>query len=192
MTLSHKRIDDLETLKAFAHPLRMKLLGLLRVAGPATASELARQLGESSGSTSYHLRQLERFGFVIEDEDQPSKRERVWRAAHDVTSWQSSDFADSEAGRAADAVIRDHQMRYLLDRAERWAAERDQFGPEWIDAAGHSDMRLHLRAEDVRRLSEELFAVLERYAENQRPVGDPAAADVSLHVAAFPSKGPGR
>ncbi len=191
MALSRKRIDDLETLKAFAHPLRMKLLGLLHSDGPATASELGRQLRESSGSTSYHLRQLERFGFVVEDEDQPSKRERVWRAAHDVTSWRSSDFTDSEAGRAADAVIRDHQMRYLLDRAERWAAERDQFGPEWIDAAGHSDMRLHLRAEDVRRLSEELFAVIERFVQTQRPADDPAAADVSLHLVTYPSKGPG-
>ena len=51
---------------AMAHPLRLEILGLL-VEGPATASMLARRLGESSGSTSYHLRVLARAGAIVED-----------------------------------------------------------------------------------------------------------------------------
>lgn len=188
MALSQKRVDDVETLRAFAHPLRMKLLGRLRTSGPATASELGRHLGESSGSTSYHLRQLQRFGFVVEDEDQPSRRERRWRAAHQVTSWHSSDFADSETGRAADVAIREYQLRYLLEGLERWQAERDDWSREWLDAGGHSDLMLHVRASDARELVDELLAVAQRYVENPRPADDPDAAYVSVHLLAVPSK----
>ena len=57
-------LRDPRALRALAHPLRIQLLGLLRREGPLTASEAGRRLDESSGITSYHLRQLERFGLV--------------------------------------------------------------------------------------------------------------------------------
>lgn len=69
-----------EQLKAFTHPLRMAMYTALRDHGPATASQLARRLGESSGQTSYHLRQLERHGFVEDDPDHVGGRERWWRS----------------------------------------------------------------------------------------------------------------
>src|SRR5690349_10771636 len=49
-------------LRALAHPLRLQLLHLLHAEGPATATQLAHRLGESTGSTSYHLRALHRAG----------------------------------------------------------------------------------------------------------------------------------
>ena len=60
------RVHDPSVLRALAHPLRGRLLGLLRTEGPSTATRLGQQLGESSGATSYHLRQLEAYGFVGE------------------------------------------------------------------------------------------------------------------------------
>jgi DNA-binding transcriptional ArsR family regulator len=76
---SHPRPIGPEELKAFTHPLRMAMYAALRDYGPATASQLARRLGESSGQTSYHLRQLERHGFVEDDPERPGGRERWWR-----------------------------------------------------------------------------------------------------------------
>lgn len=69
-----------EELKAFTHPLRMAMYMALRDGGPATASQLGRRLGQSSGDTSYHLRQLERFGFVEDDPHHSGGRERWWRS----------------------------------------------------------------------------------------------------------------
>ena len=63
---------DARTLRGLAHPLRLRLLNTLREFGPATASGLADRLGESSGATSYHLRQLATYGFV---EDAPDARQ---------------------------------------------------------------------------------------------------------------------
>src|SRR5688500_10930073 len=108
MALTNKVVEDLETLKAVSHPLRMQLLGALRRRGPATASELGRELGESSGSTSYHLRQLERFGFVSDADEQPSGRERRWKALHDLTEFPSA-LAKLDGGREYLDVVRRRQ-----------------------------------------------------------------------------------
>src|SRR3954462_195670 len=73
---------DPPRLRALAHPLRVRRLGLLRLPGPSTASRLAARVGESSGSTSYHLRQLGSVGLVVEDPEHAGEggRERWWRA----------------------------------------------------------------------------------------------------------------
>src|SRR5690606_24427705 len=65
-------------LKALAHPLRIQILDLLSTHGSLTASGLAELVGESSGSTSYHLRQLARHDFVREVAGKGTARERWW------------------------------------------------------------------------------------------------------------------
>ncbi|MBW8766480.1 MAG: helix-turn-helix transcriptional regulator, partial [Geodermatophilales bacterium] len=69
----------------------MSLLAALRMDGPSTATHLAERLGESSGSTSYHLRQLAAFGFVEEVPGEGDGRERWWRARHRSTRWDTGD-----------------------------------------------------------------------------------------------------
>src|SRR5207244_3338301 len=60
------RLTDPRALRAYAHPVRMALMGLLRTEGPLTATRAAELLGESSGTCSFHLRQLARYGLVEE------------------------------------------------------------------------------------------------------------------------------
>ena len=92
-------VHDVRALRALAHPLRMSLLAALRSDGPSTASRLADRLGESSGATSYHLRQLAGFGFVEEVPGEGSARERWWRALHRSTRWETEEFLDEPGGR---------------------------------------------------------------------------------------------
>jgi DNA-binding transcriptional ArsR family regulator len=56
-------ITDPRIVKAFAHPLRLRILGVLddRVASP---SEIADELGTPLSNTSYHVRQLADLGLV--------------------------------------------------------------------------------------------------------------------------------
>ena len=116
------RVTEVEALRAIAHPLRGRLLGALRETGPATATELAERFDESSGATSYHLRQLARYGFIVEDEEQASRRERRWRAAAKFTSWDDEDFIEQPGGReAADAV---HDLQRSRARSSRPAVAR--------------------------------------------------------------------
>ncbi|MBA3620421.1 MAG: helix-turn-helix transcriptional regulator [Acidothermales bacterium] len=184
--MSRKHVEDLATLRAYAHPLRWRLLAALRVYGPATASELGRRFGETSGATSYHLRQLARFGFITEDEDQPSRRERRWRAAHEATTWSTADFLDDPEARAAVDVIKRDFLRYHTEAVQGWYAEQAQWPREWVDAAVSTDLYFRLRPADLAELNRELREVLERYRD--RPADDPQAARVLLFLEAFPTR----
>lgn len=171
MALTSKIVEDLDTLKAVSHPLRLKLLGQLRQEGPATASQLGRVLGESSGSTSYHLRQLERFGFVGDDDEQPSGRERRWKALHDATSFPTS-LAELDGGREYVDAVRRRQEEYLREGLETWTEHRP--------GLGHSDYNLHLDPDDLEALQQELHEVVSRYW------GRAGSEDVVLHLLTLP------
>src|SRR3984885_15977455 len=72
------RLTDARALRAYAHPVRMKLVGLLRTEGPLTATRAGELLGESSGTTSFHLRQLAKYG-LVEEAGGGTGRQKPWR-----------------------------------------------------------------------------------------------------------------
>ncbi|MEU8267161.1 helix-turn-helix domain-containing protein [Sphaerisporangium sp. NPDC049002] len=181
------RVSDPQALKAVAHPLRVRLLGALRVEGPATATELAARFGESSGSTSYHLRQLARYGFVEQDPEQRDARERRWRSVHSHTSWSELELGGSPEGREAAGFMRDRQIEVLVHDRERFESERESWGPAWVEAAGMSDDIARLTPASVKLLYES-FAVMIRELE-AHDSGSPEVQRVSLHMAAFPTRG---
>ncbi|MFG2089603.1 MULTISPECIES: helix-turn-helix domain-containing protein [unclassified Spirillospora] len=74
-------LDDPGRIKALSHPLRRRILHRLRAHGPATSTTIGEVLGANTGTTSYHLRQLERYGFIEEIPERSAGRERWWRPA---------------------------------------------------------------------------------------------------------------
>lgn len=183
-----RRITDVETLKAIAHPLRARILALLNLHGPATATELARRVGESSGSTSYHLRQLERYGFIEDDPEQPSGRERRWRSLYRGQSWSPLDFADDPEGLEASDMIERRQVLKTVEYLEKWLASRSRMDRRWLAAAGVSDDVLHLTPSQTRRLHEELIAVMRRFRMDPPPPDEPdePTAYVRFHASLLP------
>src|SRR5947209_4728679 len=63
---------------------QMRIMDTLRNDGPSTATRLAAVLGESSGSTSYHLRVLAEAGVIEEDSARGNGRERWWRRVQPI------------------------------------------------------------------------------------------------------------
>lgn len=57
-------VTNADTLRAMASPIRMRILGTLRVNGEQTVGSISEQLGEAPGAISYHLGQLARVGLV--------------------------------------------------------------------------------------------------------------------------------
>jgi DNA-binding transcriptional ArsR family regulator len=177
---------DPRRLRALAHPLRVRLLGLLRKDGPATATLLAKRVGESSGATSYHLRRLAAYGFIEDDpEHGGAGRERWWRSAHAATDWRDTDFIyDPELRGLLDGWLRE-LLRRQLDRVETWLAERVEWDKSWVEAADLSDWILRLTADQLAGLRDELQAVLRRHAE--LPL-EPGAEQVIVNLHAFPRR----
>jgi DNA-binding transcriptional ArsR family regulator len=157
------QVTDVRALRALAHPLRNRLLGQLRLDGPATASQLGRTIGQSSGSTSYHLRQLADYGFVEEVEGRGNARERWWRARHRMTSWQPADVAAQGGG----TEVQDELTRLQIDMQARvldaWQTQKELLDPAWTAAFSLNDYVLRLRPEQARALAGELHAVLARW-----------------------------
>lgn len=173
------QLDDPGALRALAHPLRARLLAELRLRGPATASELARRVGQSSGATSYHLRQLERYGFIGEAPEQPSRRERRWRALHASTRLDPTRLTAEGADVLDDFdAIR---LGRLVQLAQRWPGERAGWSPEWRSASGLSDAVARLTPQAAAKLHEGLAALLEQLEEESAGGDDLAWVTVHLH-----------
>lgn len=165
---AHDVVVDARTIKGLAHPLRVQMLGLLREFGPATATELGRRTGQSSGVTSYHLRQLADFGFVEEDEQRGNGRERWWRSRHRVTYFEP--FSVDETTRAAGEEYLRAVARANAERIVRFvdgtATYLEVMGPEWEHGSTLSDSLLWLTAEESTRLGRELDALMARYTRD--------------------------
>ena len=173
-----------QTLRGIAHPLRVRLLSLLRENGPSTATRLAEQTGQSSGATSYHLRQLAAYGFVEEDDTRSAGRERWWRPVHRATRLDADDAREAPA--EAEAYLRAVAAQYA-DRVDRWLTEAHTMSRAWDEAATLSDYRLRLRADEAARLLAELEAVVAPYRRDEPDVAAPDDAErVVLQVQLLP------
>lgn len=181
-----KWLDDPHAFRALAHPLRLRLLGQLRTAGPATATTLAARFEESVPSISYHLRQLGKHGFIEEaTELARDGREHWWRASHTTTSWSTVDFLDSPEGLAAEAAFAREVLRTYSEVAQRWLNERIEWDKQWVDAAAMGDEILRLTPGELQDLLSELRSVVTRF--NERSPSD-GAETVHLILQAYPFK----
>jgi DNA-binding transcriptional ArsR family regulator len=183
--LRHVHLDSRQ-IRVLAHPLRARLLSRLRLDGPATATKLAEALGTNTGATSYHLRQLAEAGLVVEDHDAGRGRERWWRAAHDVTSWQRNTYVDDPDATAAADWLSSFQVSSFTGRAEAWQRAVPDEPIEWRDAAGFSDYILTLSASQLDGLLKELDDVIERHRRSATAEPAPDVRQVLIYLAGLP------
>ncbi len=174
-----------ENLKALTHPLRVQVLGLLRTYGPATATTLARRLGLTSGALSYHLRQLERYGFIAEDPDRGDDRDRWWRSVHRTTEFDAASLgpAAAEAGDAYEQGIITAITRSLIQAQ----ADRAGWPAPWQAALTLSDVLLDLTADQAAQLEQDLMVLLRSYPQRDAEAGTrPGAWPVSVRFQIVP------
>lgn len=152
---------DSRLLRALAHPMRNKLLGLLRAHGPQTATTLASRLGVNTGATSYHLRQLAEAGLVVDDEERGNARDRWWKAAHRGTYFDENALLDSDPELA---------LAYLHSNAQIYAEnmfraidEIPTLDADWRDVGMLSDFAFHLTSDQAKRMFDEILVVLDKY-----------------------------
>jgi DNA-binding transcriptional ArsR family regulator len=187
--VQRRELTDAESLKALAHPLRQRLLERLRRRGPATSAMLAAEFGEDRGATSYHLRQLARYGFLEEDTARSAGRRRYWRTVpEDLRLPPPGAPLDAETGAAARELSRLRQEG--ADRTEAafeaaLAADPDAFGA-FGAAATHSLGGTVLTANELRAFAEEYVALLQRWSRDHDEAS-PGARHVTVLFHAFPT-----
>lgn len=162
-----------DALKALTHPLRTRMWDYLRDHGSATATELAKAMGESTGQTSYHLRQLERFGFIEDDPERPAARERWWRpVGFQVTP---EDLLDERMREDALTLLRARlagRTAFVL----RWIERHREEPREWLDASTSVETSVAMTAAELSAFTDDLEQLVRRHmtaAKDARGDGAP-------------------
>lgn len=174
---------DSTAVKVLAHPLRSRLLSLLRSGGPATATALAAKLVTNTGATSYHLRKLASVG-IVEETGEGHGRERWWRASTSMHTFTQRDVAYDPDGQAAADWLRRYYLRSFVDRYQGWLDVHASWPLEWQEVADASDYLLRLSPSRLQELQAELTALVERYRDPDP--GDQAAQSIEVDLHAFP------
>lgn len=187
-----RRLDS-GALKALAHPLRVRIFDLLSAHGPQTASSLASMLGETSGSTSYHLRTLSAHDLIHEVEGRGTARERWWELPEGRIDIPGPSQSMSPANRAAAQIVSSEFFRLRHETLMSYVNRPDTEVPEgWKDAGLIATTLLEMTPSQMEDLKEELMKVIEGAVGRYRGQTGPDVRRVSMRTELFdlPATGP--
>ena len=181
------RVLDSGALRALAHPLRVRIYDILSQYGPQTASSLAERLGESSGSTSYHLRALAKQDLIREATDRGTGRERWWERPIGGVSFANPDAMATPAGRAATQVVMNEFLRnrndQLLDFVNRGIGGEDEM---WQEGTLISTATARLTPEQSKELTIKIMALIDEAVDNYRTQTGENVRPVTIRADLFP------
>jgi Helix-turn-helix domain len=171
-SLPLRELRDARALRAVAHPFRLRLLDLIERFGTVTSAEASTATGESTGSCSFHLRQLAKYGFI---EPAPGRdgRERRWRRA---TAGEHIPAALGEESRRAGVELGKQLVDRFANDAAYWLERREQLPPEWQEGVLDQEL-LFLTPEEVGELGRAVVDLFSHYrGRTQKPSSRPRNA----------------
>ncbi|MEC3916319.1 ArsR/SmtB family transcription factor [Nocardia sp. CDC160] len=178
-----ERISDVAALRLLAHPLRRRIEEQLR-GGPVTATSLAAALGESSGLTSYHLRQMAKYGFVEEVPELSTGKERWWRAVPGDRRYPRYSEMSGEMREVGADLARQHvaELVELYESFERHAGELG----DRADTFAFSRATIRVDAARFKEFFEDYIQLVQRYGATEEADGGDRHA-VLLRLFSFPA-----
>jgi DNA-binding transcriptional ArsR family regulator len=154
------RISDPERIRALAHPIRLRLLDLLTDREEATATECAEAIGESPASCSFHLRMLEKYGFI--ERAEARGREKPWRVTQ--RSWDMRPDPDVPGSLRAVQEVAMLGLDAEWRRAREYFANADRESDEWVQASTFTRSTFWATADELAELSRDLQNITDRFA----------------------------
>jgi DNA-binding transcriptional ArsR family regulator len=165
-----RQVTDSKVLAAMAHPLRRRLLNMLKVDGPAMASVLAERTGEAVGNVSHHLKVLAAADLIEEaPELARDRRERWWRRTPGRVRWSTRDFAGDEADAAVERAARSLNQDAQLGFLRAWDEAPEEERERWREGPFSTETWLRLDDAELSELSAELMALIQRWADREIP-----------------------
>lgn len=177
-------------MRALAHPLRLRILRVLGEIEPATATQIAAEVGESVANCSFHLRTLAKYGFV-EDAGGGQGRNRPWKhvpysyAIESTTASPAMLEAAKALGEAQEA-IGDSALR----RIEHWRDDDKQRPLSWQAAGFGLGRGLRVTAEELRQIRLGIEQVLDPFSDREDADAPAGAARVEFWGWGFPVDSP--
>lgn len=178
-----------EALKGLAHPLRMEIYDVLMKHSPQTSTSLAKRLGESSGSTSYHLRQLARHHFIRQVETTSGGREKWWeRTPGAVDVSRSSAQEDPATSASAGFVLREWTRSGTRDLEDFVDAlpDDEKMPDEWADASAVHTSNVRVTPAQLSEIRDQFYRTTQSFIDEYRGRNDPGSRPVQVQFNAFP------
>ncbi len=185
--LGDVEITDPQTMRALAHPVRLAILDVLRRNGPATATQLAPDVGATPTVTSWHLRHLAGFGLVRDAEPGPDRRQRRWEAVGRGFRFSSPEDGDEATTSAARSLTQEMFQRYA-GLPVQWITDVEPgLTPEWRRLSGLSNTRVHLTPGELAAIEALIEQALAPYVNRDAPDRPDDARPVRLIRYVLPS-----
>lgn len=165
-----------------SHPLRFRIMEVLRE-GPATSAHIARRLGESRGSISYHLRRLAAVGAIADAPELGTKRERWWRRDPDLVVFPNDPDVEGRA-----IAERWSAMFFARDEEIRHRFVTQGVPDEWRDAVAVANWFIRMTPEEATELGARLYALTHEL--RSRPEPPPGADETFVSVSVLPVVSP--
>ncbi|MFI5775778.1 ArsR/SmtB family transcription factor [Nocardia sp. NPDC051570] len=168
--------------RTLAHPLRSRILQYLGTHPQANSTTLAEFLGESTGTTSYHLRKLADSRLIEEIAEKSRGRERWWRILpfnHNVP--------DPATMQPAERAAVEHwaQLKIAADIQFYLRATKEWTGPAgWAQLSRYGTYMTH---EQLQAFMNDYLDLVERHSY-QREDAPPEARRMAFRFFAVPDE----
>ena len=169
--LGDLEIRDPQAMRALADLTRLTLFDYLQRHGSATTAELAAEAGTAPAEVDEHLRRLEPFGLVVQDQDS-------WRAAAKGIQFEPADDPESQA---AYRLLANEMFRRADPLPSRWLVDHEpSLEPEWRRISGMSVARVLLTRDEAAKLDATMEELLIPYVTRRASDAPDGARQVRL------------
>jgi hypothetical protein len=166
MSPANRRTADPSVIAAIHHPLRRRLIDLLGVNGPSTASRLAEATGELVGNISHHLKVLAAAGVIEEaPELARTRRERWWRSARASYSWSIADAGGDPAAELVAETAEEANLTHHTTKVRQWFGLRSEYDDSWVRAAFSTENWVTLTPDRLEELGTRMSELVQEYVE---------------------------
>lgn len=170
--------------KALSNPVRRDILQYLGAHEEANSTSVAKALGESTGTTSYHLRKLADLDLIEEIEERSSGRERWWRSKmKDIFTPPGLEMTpdEREAAVKLGALKMSNDLRLVV---AAYSGYDDADGWNQIWRSG-----FRMTKEQVQQFTEEYENLIWKYATGpgEHPEG---SRQMAIRLVMLPDEGP--
>lgn len=176
-------LTDARSIRAIAHPARLKVIDELFQGQVRTSTELAELTGLSASAMSYHLRSLEKWGIVQRVLDGDDGRERPWKAAGKSLSWTND--VGAEVGPVS--IIVKQLFDEMAGRMDAWQRVEPNAPAEWRDGSTLMRGFPWFTAEEAVRFTEGVQALLHEIGAPTEPEASEGARRHALLFAMVPT-----
>jgi DNA-binding transcriptional ArsR family regulator len=184
-----RQVKDSLVLAAMTHPLRRRLLNLLKLDGPATVGMLAQRTGQAAGNVSHHMRTLAAAGLVEEvPELARDRREHWWRRTASTLRWSPADFAGDAASEAVARGAESLNLDYQVSLVQQWGRATDEELARWPEGPFATDSWLRLTDAELAELCVEMTGLIKRWADRDLPADGQQRGTVFVFARGVPGQ----